>query len=394
MKHPAAQQDPPRPSMMIRPTLKKVTKEDKQSSFAARVVKAGDDIATKELWGIFCLVVFSLTSVYSLSYLLMQYLFPSEDTTTTDSSQESMPSSAELLGIPTNVPLYTWTDREFISYVAMVQWVTMVLTGLGTEMLVWLMFVRGGWDEDRENQWRLAQFFFPLLTTTTVGLANSQNYFALPLLVVTMWKFGFPETVLKLHTALYDKDSSSLVRVVNLFSGVGTVIHHSAAALYVAAVLTNLLPRNRFVLQVTVPLMMQHWFVLLRYNYNLVYVVLVTIVEVWFEWTALTLISYFQKLHWAGGFIGCGMLLAHWLYYIAGALSLFVAKEEYGTDDDATAIGSSKRYFGESFKFHSGDNTLERLKSFKRVTFIDQGKKKEDPWVKDDNFSEASSLEA
>ena len=378
---------------MIRPTLKKVMKErNMQSSFAARVVKAGDDIATKELWGIFCLIVFSLTSVYSLSYLLMQYLFPSEDTVT-DSSQESMPSSAELLGIPTNVPLYTWTDREFISYVAMVQWVTMVLTGLGTEVLVWLMFVRGGWDEDRENLWRLAQFFFPLLTTTTVGLANSHNHFALPLLVVTMWKFGFPETVLKLHTAMYDKDSSSLVRMVNLFSGVGTVIHHSAAALYVAAVVTTLLPPNRFVLQVTVPLMMQHWFVLLRYNYKLVYVVLVTIVEVWFEWTALTLISYFQKLHWAGGFIGCGMLLSHWLYYIAGALSLFVAKEEYGTYDDATAIGSSKRYFGE-FKFHSGDNTLECLKSFKRVTLVDQGKKKEDPcWVEDD-FSEASGLEA
>ena len=96
MKQPAAQQDPPRPSM-IRPTLKKVMKErNMQSSFAARVVKAGDDIATKELWGIFCLIVFSLTSVYLLSYLLMQYLFPSEDTTT-DSSQESMPSSAELL---------------------------------------------------------------------------------------------------------------------------------------------------------------------------------------------------------------------------------------------------------------------------------------------------------
>ena len=386
MNQPAAHHDPLK-SSMTGSNLKKA-KEKMRSSFGVRVVTAGDRIATKELWGICCIIVFSLTSVYSLSYLLMKYVVPSEDTAT-----ESVPSSAELLGIPTNVPLYTWTDREFISYVTMVLWATMVLSGLGTEVLVWLMFVRGEWDEDRENQWRLAQFFFPLLTATTVGLANTHNYLALPLLVLTMWKFGFPETVLKLHTALYDKYSSSLVRMVNLFSGVGTVIHHSAAALYVATVITGLLPPNRFVLQVTVPLMMQHWFVLLRYNYNKVYVVLVTIVEVWFEWTALTLISYFQKLHWAGGFIGCGMLLSHWLYYIAGALSLFVAKEEYGTYDDATAIGSSKRYFGE-FKFHSGDNTLECLKSFKRVTLVDQGKKKEDPcWVEDD-FSEASGLEA
>jgi len=365
MNRPAAHQDPPKLSMIssMRSNVKRAKGKLRRSSFGARVVTAGDGIATKELWGIFCVIVFSLASVYSLSYLLMKCVFPTEDTAT-ESSQESVPSSAELLGIPTNVPLYTWTDRKFISYVTMVLWVTMVLSGIGTEVLVWLMFVRGEWDEDRENLWRLAQFFFPLLTATTVGLANTHNYLALPLLVVTMWKFGFPETVLKLHTALYDKDSTSLVRVVNLFSGVGTVIHHSAAALYVATVITGLLPPNRFVLQVTVPLMMQHWFILLRYNYNLVYVVLVTIVEVWFEWTALTLISYFQKVHWAGGLIGCGMLLAHWLYYIAGALSLFVAKED---DPDGK----------------SGDNTLERLKSFKRVSIVDQEKKRGDDWVED-----------
>ena len=361
MYQPAAHQDPLKSSnSSMRISNLKKAKEKMRSSFGVRVVTAGDEIATKELWGICCLIVFSLTSVYSLSYLLMKYVVPSENTAT-ESSQESVPSSAELLGIPTNVPLYTWTDREFISYVTMVLWVTMVLSGLGTEVLVWLMFVRGEWDEDRENLWRLAQFSFPLLTATTVGLANTHNYLALPLLVVTMWKFGFPETVLKLHTALYDKYSSSLVRMVNLFSGVGTVIHHSAAALYVATVITGLLPPNRFVMQVTIPLMMQHWFVLLRYNYNLVYIVLVTIVEVWFEWTALTLISYFQKVHWAGGLIGCGMLLAHWLYYIAGVLSLFVAKE-----DDPNG--------------NSGRDTVERLKSSKHVSFVDQEKKKGDDW--------------
>ena len=68
----------------------------------------------------------------------------------------------------------------------------------------------------------------------------------------------------------------------------GTVLHHSASALYVASVVTGLLPTNRFVLQVTLPLLVQHWFVLLKYNYILAYVVVETILEVWFKWTAFT----------------------------------------------------------------------------------------------------------
>jgi len=136
----------------------------------------------------------------------------------------------------------------------------------------------------------------------------------------------------KLHVGMYGVDSTFLVRLAAFLSGVGTVLHHSASALYVATVVTGLLPTNRFVLQVTLPLLMQHWFVLLKYNYNLAYVVVETILEVWFEWTTFTLIEFLHKSHWTGGLMATVMIFAHWLYFLSGLLGL-IAEWLEGDED-------------------------------------------------------------
>ena len=66
---------------------------------------------------------------------------------------------------------------------------------------------------------------------TTVGLANTGNYLALPFLVITMWKLGFPETIMHIFAALYDKKATSVERLVHYIVGMGTIVHHSASAL-------------------------------------------------------------------------------------------------------------------------------------------------------------------
>ena len=101
-------------------------------------------------------------------------------------------------------------------------------------------------------------------------------------------------------------------------------MHHQAAALYVATVVTNLIPcsNDRVVIQVTIPLLMQHWFVLLRYSNKWVYSTLLILVEVFFEWLAISSLEILHKLHWTGGIIIASMLFAHWMYIIAGGLDL------------------------------------------------------------------------
>jgi len=358
---------PVRPTLAERPSLKKYGSD--HSSFAIRVKKAGHEIHSKHLWTMCCVICLALVIVNTLGFVIMEYWIVDDDIA--DTNRSSIPNSCEIYGLSKNVPLCSWNDVDFIGYVAMVIWLTMILTGLGTEVLFWLMFIKGGWDENRENQWKLAQFFFPLLTAATVGLANTHNYFAVPLLVITVWKFGFPETVTKLYVGMYDVDSSFLVRLAAFLSGVGTVLHHSASALYVASVVTGLLPTNRFVLQVTLPLLVQHWFVLLKYNYNLAYVIVETILEVWFEWTAFTLIEFLHKLHWTGGLIATGMISAHWLYFLSGFLGL-IAEWLEGDDD---LVENNRKSFADSritsIRFLSGESTLERLKSFRQVTLTD-----------------------
>ena len=76
-------------------------------------------------------------------------------------------------------------------------YVTVVLTGLGLEYLVWCMLLTGDWDEVKKNKWKFVQFLFSLLSVTAIGLATQGNYLALPCLVITMWKCGFPSEILR-----------------------------------------------------------------------------------------------------------------------------------------------------------------------------------------------------
>ncbi len=94
----------------------------------------------------------------------------------------------DTLGATDTVPLEYLNDGQFQVYAAFVAWFTLVLSGLGTEYLIWQMFLQGEWNDAIELKWRTAQFLFPLLGNTTVGFAITGNFWALPFLVATMWK--------------------------------------------------------------------------------------------------------------------------------------------------------------------------------------------------------------
>jgi hypothetical protein len=86
-------------------------------------------------------------------------------------------------------------DSQFRVYAGFVVWVGVLIAGLGLEIFVWYHFLQF-WSKAREGLWRFSQFIFPLLLVTSLGLALHQSFLALPILVVGLWKFGFPETLM------------------------------------------------------------------------------------------------------------------------------------------------------------------------------------------------------
>lgn len=66
------------------------------------------------------------------------------------------------------------------------------------------------------------------------------------------------ETILFFYSALYDGQNQGFaLRLVDFLRGVGTAVHHSASALYVAMLVVHVLPSTRDVVAVTLPLLMQ-----------------------------------------------------------------------------------------------------------------------------------------
>jgi|SaaInl74LU_5_DNA_1037368.scaffolds.fasta_scaffold04319_3 hypothetical protein len=131
------------------------------------------------------------------------------------------------------------------------------LEGLGLEYFVWRSVLNDVWDEGKENVWRVAQFLFPILVGTSVGLSIEGNFLCLPLLALSMWKLGFPETLMLIYSALYNKDNSFVQRLIDMIRGVGTIVHHSSSTLFVTMLLFQILVPTPKLLSIIPPLLMQ-----------------------------------------------------------------------------------------------------------------------------------------
>lgn len=298
----------------------------KNSSIADRVHVANSSVEDVGVWGVVVTIGLSLLCVHGLSYVIVEYgMFGGNSEYPFTSPKE--PSTDNELSMSDTVPTAKLNDYQFQLFMAFIMYGTVLLTGFGSEYLVWRMFLNGEWDEEKENKWRVAQFLFPILVGTSVGLATQGNFLCLPMLAASMWKLGFPETILLISSALYESEHPIIERLVDLIRGVGNVIHHSSSTLYVTTLLFHVVKPTPDVLSVLPPLLMQHWFVLLKYNYKNSYIIIVSILEVWFEWASFSSLESYHKQHWVGGVICFSMLAAHWCYFGAGFISLIFKRE-------------------------------------------------------------------
>ena len=204
----------------------------KRSSIAARVHVANTSVSDNSIWGVAAAVVLVLASVHGLSYVVVEYGFlggNSEYSTLskclTESYTSSLPGPSDNeLSMTDSAPTAGLDECQFMVYIGFVMYATVVLTGLGMEYLVWRMLLNGGWDEDTENKWKVAQFVFPILVATSVGLATTGNYLCLPIMAVSMFKMGFPETILFLYSALHEKEHGFVKRLVDFVRGMGNIV--------------------------------------------------------------------------------------------------------------------------------------------------------------------------
>jgi hypothetical protein len=293
------------------------TKESSVSSFPKK----------NQLW-VICLSLLScLIVVYTSAFVVIDAVMNSRDpnwrTYTSEPGGEEEEHSPYGYVFAGTSPLSRMDNREFTVYLAIVLAVTINLSGLGLELLVWVSFLKNGWSETFEHLWKFAQFAFPLLVTASVGMSFHQDYMAMILFVPGVWKFGCPETFMYMHSALYSNNHSLCGgRVPNFLNGCGTAVHHSGSALYISVFLAGVAKPSPAEIGPVLIALMQHWFVLLRYVNKTLYMAIELVLEVWFEWSIFSNFHENATNHWIFALGSSVMIAAHWMYLLAAFLEL------------------------------------------------------------------------
>eukprot|EP00039_Didymoeca_costata_P006981 m.95117 g.95117 ORF g.95117 m.95117 type:complete len:645 (+) comp13478_c0_seq3:39-1973(+) len=186
----------------------------------------------------------------------------------------------------------------------------------------------GGFDEASRYRiigiWRLAQLAFPLFLSISL---MGESVFGLPFMVVGLWKCGFPETVTNMIQCMRTHVCGHPIGHIEAFAkfcnGIGTILHHTAVAWYAVICITGLYTPHLFPNEwtsIALPLLIQHWFTIVKYISVPLYGACEFALEVWFEIEAFSLLNrltYYNEL-----VATSALLFAHWLYWTAGFISI------------------------------------------------------------------------
>lgn len=195
-------------------------------------------------------------------------------------------------------------------------WISVLILGLGSEYVVGTVITAHLSIESLEIFWKAAAFTFPLFVTIALV---SHSYWGLFFLVFGLWKCGSPETIVFLLMAR-SRNYRWLFRLQCALNFLGTLLHHSATSLLVVSLTTGTEFLDRNVLSCTLPLVVQHWFVLMRYVDIRLYLLTELAIEFVWEWEVIWNITSYTCHSWNIVMIAATMLVAHWLYLTAATL--------------------------------------------------------------------------
>ena len=127
--------------------------------------------------------------------------------------------------------------------------------------------------------------------------------------------------------------------------GLGTLLHHASGVLFVVVVLVGLAPLNRPMIAASIPLVIQHWFVLVRYRNTLLYGLIMAGCEVFWEFELIASLPQFTNVNGIDRVvrpIAYLMLEAHWIYWVAGITRFLLPESSTTLGDARPALGRQR----------------------------------------------------
>jgi len=294
-------------------------------------------IRERNLWKIFfamfaCLFVTNIIFVHIMKVLVPKY-HPEWDQYKSSEDKFADRYHGSVWKIDQTLPHNIMTDGQFQVYSGIIGWITCLITGIGLEVFFWQHFLQI-WSASQEFYWRFAQFLFPLMLLTALGLAFDRNFLSLPFLVIGLWKFGFPEILNHMYLALFPKTKSHMRRIIHFLNGAATIIHHGAATLIVNMLLVGVIPPSRYVTTSCQMLVLQHCFVILSYSNKALFLAIEIVLEYYFQWSIISDFAEIYHLHWTAAWGSSVMVFAHWLYMLGAFLNTIVEENENDTSKD------------------------------------------------------------
>ena len=78
-----------------------------------------------------------------------------------------------------------------------------------------------------------------------------------------------------------------VVRSSDILNGIGTAVHHAAAAFIISMQCAGVIHPSRYVVGPIMILVMQHWVALLAYSSHALYSAVELVLEYFFQWSVL-----------------------------------------------------------------------------------------------------------
>merc|ERR1719499_2647707 len=199
------------------------------------------------------------------------------------------------------------SDEDFLVMQVSIIAAVAILSGLGSELFFGYHILSYRNRAFVEWLWIYANLLFPLLIL--IG-------------IVGMYKFGFPETC-AYCTFGFKNSLWKLETWMYILNGVGTLFHHSVAMYYIAAFNLGLYYPTKHVIVTPIPICLQHATHVLKYVAPSAYPFIQLGLEIWFEFEVFALLggAVTQKTQ---PYVCFTMLAAHWMYWLAAFMSVFV----------------------------------------------------------------------